>query len=77
MLVALFPSEPSCPSHPRAALHPAGQRHLSLSLGVRGPVHGVDLGQVPTQGPSGPHLDAADNLHSRHNLRKEWWGGEK
>lgn len=66
MLVGLFSSEPSCPSHPCAALHPA-----CLSLGVCGPVHGVDLGQVPTQGSSGPHLDAANNFHAGHDLRKQ------
>lgn len=69
MLVAFFPSEPSCPSHPCAVLQPAGQQQLSL--GVCGPVQGVDLGQVSPQGPSGPHLDTSNNLHSRHNLEKE------
>lgn len=66
MLVALFSSEPS---FPRASGHPAAQQHLSL--GVRRPVHGIDLGQVPTQGPSGTHLNATDNLHTGHDLRKE------
>lgn len=70
MLVAFFPSEPSCPSHPCAVLHPAHQQQ-QLSLGVCGPVQGVDLGQVSPQGPSGPHLDAPNNLHSGHNLKKE------
>lgn len=69
MLVAFFSSEPitplCCPAPSRSA--------ALLSLGVCGPVQGVDLGQVSPQGPSGPHLYASNNLHSRHNLKKEWW----
>lgn len=48
------PLLPVCSSpHPKAS---------QASLGVGGPVHGIDLGQVSPQGPPGPHLDSSHDL---------------
>ena len=35
---------------------------MAVSPGVRGPVHGVDLGEMPPERAPGPHLYAAHGL---------------